>query len=151
MPRNLEHVRLEKMLLLVPERKQYVCGYKITCLHGKNVEVIGQTMVFCFQKWEGSETGRFQESCRSEDRGFRGPNFLQPMTDLAAYVQQTSWGGSSAFLFFVVSSRWSKLCFSLFWTWYCRGIFGPANFSLKQFSDYECAMIAVVTSVIHLH
>lgn len=43
-----------KMLLLVPERKQYVCGYKITRLRGKNVEVIGQTMVFCFQKWEAT-------------------------------------------------------------------------------------------------
>lgn len=60
-------------------------GYKITHLHGKNVEVIGQTMGLLPEM--GSH---FHESCRSEDRGFRGPSFLQLVTDLAAYLQQTS-------------------------------------------------------------
>lgn len=136
-----------KMLLLVPERKLCVCGYKVTCLHGKK----------CGGNWPNNgvllpeEGSHFDESCGPEDRGFRGPNFLQLMTDLPAYLQQASWGGSSAFLIFVISSRWSKLYFSLFWIWYCRSIFGPANFSLKQFSGYKCVMITVVTFVIHLH
>lgn len=50
----------------------------------------------------------------SEDRGFReAPRFLQLTTDLAAYLQQTSLRGSSAFLFFPLLfhplSRWTKL------------------------------------------
>lgn len=87
-----------KMLLLFPERKQYECGYKITCLHGKNVEVIGQTMVFCFQKWEGSETSHFQESCR------------QVSEDLTCY----SWWQILLLMYSKKAEEAALLCFSLF-------------------------------------
>lgn len=47
------------MLLPVARRKKGVHGYKCTCLRGKHMEVIGQAMVFCFQKWEGSQATVF--------------------------------------------------------------------------------------------
>lgn len=125
-----------KMLLLVPERKQYVCGYKITCLHGKNVEIIGQTTVFCFQKWEATFVNLAGLKTEvSEDR--TSCSWWQIF--LLTY-RKKRLRSQLCFLCYFIQS---KLYFSLSWIWYCR-YFGPAKLSLKQFSGYKCVMITVV-------
>lgn len=136
-----------KMLLLVPEGNSVCVGIKSHAFMVKNVEVIGQTMVFCFQKREATLM-----------------NLVGLKTEVSEDLISYSWWQ----IFLLTYSKQAEEAALLFLSLLfhpdgqncilvcsgsdnCRSIFGPANFSLKQFIGYKCVMITVVTFVIHLH
>ena len=155
MPRDLEHVRLEKCFFRWLRRKSACVDIKACAFMVSTWRWLAKPWCFASRSGRAVRPAAFMNlTCRSEDRGFKRSTLLLTADDRSCCLPTANKPKRQlcfSFISSVFSSRWTKL-----WGLVCSepniaGVFFcPANFPLKQFSDYKCVMISV-SSVIHLY